>query len=126
MTAGVPENRVEYLVMPTLGQRLRHLDRRVLREDNLVDAAGWAKAMGRWKLQLALAIFISALIALNIAVGNPWLGLLLLPTAIFSAFLAGRMLTEYERAIGKRTFMGKARPPSVDSAFDGGSRKVDV
>ena len=126
MAAGVLQVDVEHLFMPTLRQRLRDLDRRVLREDSLVDAAGWTKAMGRWKLQLGLALFMSALIALQILVGNPWVGLLLLPTVLFSAFLAGRMFAEYERAIGKQTFMGKLRPPGMGSPLDGGSRQVDV
>ena len=99
--------------MPTLSQRLRELDRRVLREPSLTDAAGWTKAMSRWKLQLAAALLAAATIPFNLAVGNRWISLIALPTVLLLTFQAGRMHTEYERATGKRTFMGKIRPPGI-------------
>src|SRR5687768_10267254 len=99
--------------MPTLSQRLRELDRRVLRESSLTDAAGWTKAMSQWKLQLGMACFLAAMIVFNVAAGNTWSSALLLPTVLFLAFQAGRMHAEYERATGKRTFMGKVRPPGI-------------
>lgn len=105
---------VEHLHMPTLSQRLRELDRRVLRETALTDAAGWTKAMSRWKLQLGVGICLSVVIAVNVLLGNVWSGLMLLPMVLTSSFLAGSMRTEYERAIGKGTFMGKVRPPGID------------
>lgn len=69
--------------------------------------------MGRWRWQLGAAIFVVATIPFNVAVGNRWLGLFLLPMVLVSAFQAGRMYAEYERAIGKRTFGGRARPPGI-------------
>ena len=100
--------------MPTLSQRLRELDRRVLREAALSDAAGWTRAMSRWKLQLGVGVLLAAVVAMNMLLGNAWSGLVLLPMVLISTFQAGRMHAEYERALGKPTFMGKARPPGVN------------
>ncbi len=76
-----------------------------------MDAATWTKAMGRWKLQLGVAIFVAATIPFNVAVGNRWFGMFQLPLVLISAFQAGRMCAEHERSIGKRTFGGRPRPP---------------
>ena len=111
--AGVGQTNVEEGCVPTITQRLRELDRRVLRENTPMDAAQWTSAMGRWKLQLGVAIFVAATIPLNVAVGNRWFGMFVLPVALGSAFQAGRMSAEYERAIGKRTFGGRLRPPEM-------------
>lgn len=99
--------------MPTVAQRLRQLDRRVLREGTPIDAAKWAKAAKRWRLQLGLGIITAAIIPLNVAVGNKWFGMALLPTVLIVTFQAGRMCAEHERLTGKRTFGGRPRPPGI-------------
>jgi hypothetical protein len=99
--------------VPTITQRLRQLDRRVLRENTPIDAAKWAKSVGRWRIQLGIAIFAALTIPFNLAVGNTWFSMALLPTVLISAFQAGRMCAEHERLIGKRTFGGRLRPPGV-------------
>lgn len=84
-----------------------------MREDKPIDAAKWKKAVGRWRLQLGLAIFAALTIPFNLALGNRWFAVALLPTVLLSAFQAGRMYAEHERLIGKRTFGGRPRPPGL-------------
>lgn len=78
-----------------------------------MDAEKWAKLVGRWRLQLGVTIFVAATIPFNIAVGNKWLAMVLLPTVVTSAFTAGRLYAEYERFTGKRTMGRKLRPPGL-------------
>ncbi len=98
-----------------LSQRLRRLDRRVLREDRLESPAGWAKAMGRWRWTLALAIFYACGVGLAQLF---WPGrepglLLLLPGSVGMAFMAGQMRAEHGRINGDSRIAGKRRPPGV-------------
>jgi hypothetical protein len=109
MGAG-PRIRCESSVMAKISQRLRELDRRVLREQKLNTAEGWLKTMSRWRLQLGTSIFLGAVEVFNIFVGNPLSSAMLVPLLLLTAFQAGAIRTEYERCLGKGTFMGRERP----------------
>ncbi len=95
--------------------RLRRLDRRVLREDRLESAAGWTKAMSRWRWTLGVAIFY----AFGVGMAQLfWPGrapglLVLLSASVAMAFMAGQMRAEHGRITGENRIVGKRRPPGV-------------
>lgn len=99
--------------MGSVSQRLRKLDRKVLREQSLQDADGWRKAMSRWRWMVGSTVFLTAVVALDVLAGNKPSSIILLPMLVFTAFQAGRVRTEHERCQGSTTFMGKRRPEGL-------------
>jgi hypothetical protein len=99
--------------MGSVSQRLRELDRKVLREEKLQDADGWRKAMSRWRWMLGSTVFMTGVVAFNVLVGNKPSSIILLPMIVLTAFQAGRVRTEHERCQGSTTFMGKRRPQGL-------------
>ena len=69
--------------------------------------------MSRWKLLMGAGLFTAVAAVFNIFVGNRWVAVCLLPSVLTTTFQAGRMLNEYERSLGKRTFGRLVRPPGI-------------
>lgn len=110
---GVLAPPVEYDWVPTVSQRLRELDRRVLREQDLRTVDGWRKEMSRWRWSLASAGALGTLAVLGLFDGNRIVGAALMPQVVLTAFRAGQQKVEHDRVSGSGRVLGGHRPPGA-------------
>jgi hypothetical protein len=98
--------------MGTLMQRLRDLDRKVLREYRWEDPAFCAKHAARWWRLYLLASVLGIGAAVEAVYG--YYGFIgLVGGAVGLAFQAGMLRAEHERIKNPNTFMGRRRPPGL-------------
>ena len=98
--------------MPTLNQRLRELDRRVLREDRLATPEGWRREMSRWWLWVAAAGVAGAVALVGDLMDGDVLAVYVLMAGMW-AFRAGQQKAEHDRLTGRDRLLGRRRPPGV-------------
>jgi hypothetical protein len=99
--------------MPTLQQRLRELDRKVLREQDLTTPEGWLRTMRRWRWMLAGVGLLFALTCVNLATGDDRGVYTLIPLMVIGAFQAGATYAEHQRCTHPDRFMGRRRPDGL-------------
>jgi hypothetical protein len=101
--------------MGSISERLRRIDRVVLREDRLRTVDGWTRATGRWRVQLGVAVLLSVLMVVQawVLFDDSRPALFMLPLVVVLSYQAGRMRGEHDRVTGERTFMARVRPPGV-------------
>ena len=95
-------------------QRLRDLDRRVLREQDLTTADGWKREMSRWPWYLGVAGFAALISAVEaLAFNDHALLPAFVPPIILMAFRAGQAKSEHDRLMGSDRVLGHRRPPGL-------------
>ena len=105
---------VEYDWVPTVSQRLRELDRRVLREQDLRTVDGWRKEMSRWRWSLASAGALGTLVViLGLFDEDRIVAAALMPQVVLTVFRAGQQKVEHDRINGRGRVLGRHRPPEA-------------